>query len=134
MKIAQRAPILVVAMAATASPAAAQPVEITVPGGVGVFEPSLAPRPIYNDDYVVGPRLDPTQPFDPADAAINAVNVSGFYPPPDFTAFNFGRAATLNATGESIAEMQIRCQNQHPTYDPVSNTYFGPDGLPVRCR
>lgn len=127
-------PVLALAVAALAAPAAAQPIDITVPytGPGGTFD---GPRPIYNDDYVYGPRSwdDPGR-FDPAAAAINALNVSRFYPPRGHTTLNIDRAITLNASGDSIVEHQLRCQAAFANYDLVSDTYLGEGGIPRPCR
>ena len=123
-------PVLVAIV--TSSAAMAQPIDITVPfDGPGDASAS-APRFFYDDDYVYGDPWNPN--FDPAAAAINALNVSNFYPRRGHSVFNIDRAVTLNATGESIATHQLKCQAAYPSYDLASGTYLGPDGIPRPCR
>jgi hypothetical protein len=124
--------VALVGFVVAAVPASAQ-TEITVFGGQ-VDDFDFFPRPIYNDDYVVGRRLDPGQNFDPANAAINALNVSNFYLPRGRSPFNLERAATLNRTGESLAEHQLRCQAIYDSYDLASDTYIAANGVPRPCR
>jgi hypothetical protein len=124
--------VATVGLFAVALPAAAQ-TEITVFGGQ-VADPDFFPRPIYNDDYVYGTNRFPGQNFDPAAAAINALNVSNFYLPRGRSPFNFDRAATLNRTGESLAEHQLRCQALYDSYDLASDTYLAGNGIPRPCR
>jgi hypothetical protein len=132
MKAFLAAVVAIFGLFAVALPVVAQS-EITVFGG-RVDDPDFFPRPIYNDDYVVGRTLDPTQSFDPANAAINALNVSNFYLPRGRSPFNFDRAATLNRTGESLAEHQLRCQALYDSYDLASDTYIASNGIPRPCR
>lgn len=113
-------------------PALAQPVDITVPFGPG-SSPDSAPRLFYDDDYVYGTPFNPHY-FDPAAAAINALNISHFYPPRGHRSLNIDRAITLNATGDSIAEHQARCQAAYPSYDLASDTYLAANGIPRPCR
>jgi hypothetical protein len=124
--------VAIVGLVAVALPAAAQ-TEITVFGGQ-IDDPDFFPRPIYNDDYVYGTNRLPGQNFDPAAAAINALNVSNFYLPRGRSPFNFDRAATLNRTGESLAEHQLRCQAIYDSYDLASDTYIARNGIPRPCR
>lgn len=115
-----------------AAPALAQ-VEIVVPGGT-VEAPDTAPRPIYNDDYVVGTPADRLRDFDPEAYAINALRVSNFFPRRGQVPFNVDRAVTLNATGESIAEHQLRCQAAYASYELASDTFLDANGIPQPCR
>ena len=48
-------------------------------------------------------------------------------------AIDLVRAVILDREGISMAEHQLRCQQLYPGYDPVSNTYYGPDGVPQYC-
>jgi hypothetical protein len=124
--------IALAGLAFAALPAAAQ-TEITVFGGqVDFFDD--APGPSYNGDFVAGPRFDPGGNFDPAAAAINALNASHFYLPRGRSMFNLDRAMTLNRTGESLAEHQLICLAAYDNYDLASDTYIGPDGVPRPCR
>lgn len=113
---------------ACAAPAAAQPIEITVPGGT--VEPApLAPsnrtiRPSRLFDY----HLDFDTRFDPGEAALD----SQFYVR-TLPSINPVRAAVLDRHGISLAEHQLRCQALYPSYDLVSDTYLGQDGIPRSC-
>jgi hypothetical protein len=118
----------IVVLAAT--PVLAQTV-VTIYGGR--YVPDTAPRPFYNDDYVFG-RQYPGDNFDPAAAAINALNASNFWPKRGRATFNIDRAFTLNATGDSILEHQLKCQAAYSSYDLVSDTYIAGNGIPRPCR
>jgi hypothetical protein len=118
----------------TALPVAAQ-TDIIVFGGVpDRGDIRTVPPATFDDRYVNGPVFDPGGRFDPAQAAINGINVSHFFPRRGHSPFNFERALTLNATGESIAEHQLRCQDRYESYDLVSDTYLSSRGVPVPCR
>lgn len=112
-------------------PASAQTL-IVVPGGAVDYDTS--PEPFSGDGYVYGRGFDPGQNFDPAAAAINALNISHFYPPRGRSALNVDRAVTLNSTGDSIAAHQLRCQAAYASYDLGSGTYIDGDGIPRPCR
>jgi hypothetical protein len=124
-------PVLVAAIVMS-SAAMAQPLDIIVPFDGPGDASAPSPRFFYDDDYVYGDPWDPS--FDPAAAAINALNVSNFYPRRGHSVLNIDRAITLNASGESIATHQLRCQAAHPSYDLASDTYLGSDGIPRPCR
>lgn len=127
-------PVLAVALAALAAPAAAQPIDITVPY-YGPGDTYDGPRPFYNDDYNYGaPTWDDPGRFDPAAAAINALNISHFNTPRGRSSINYNRAITLNATGDSILEHQLKCQAAYASYDLASDTYLGSHGIPRPCR
>lgn len=116
---------------ALAMPAAAQPLDIVVPGG------TLVPGAISPDFYdrrIVRTPVTPNGNFDPGRASINALAISKFYPPNGFVSINYDRALTLNATGSSMLEHQLRCQAAYATYDLATDTYLGDDGLPRPCR
>lgn len=123
--------LAVLASIAAVPPAAAQPLDITVYGGRVYSDP--APR-IHDDSYIVRTPVDPGMRFDPGQAAINALAVSNFWLPRGRSTFNVDRAMTLNATGESLAEHQLRCQATYGSYDLVSDTYIGRNGIPQPCR
>jgi hypothetical protein len=114
-----------------AAPAIAQPLEIIVPGGT-IIPNSVAPD--FPDRRIVRTPVTPGGNFDPAQASLNALAISNFYPPRNFVSINYDRALTLNATGTSILEHQLRCQATYATYDLASDTYLGEDGLPRPCR
>jgi hypothetical protein len=114
-------------------PAVAQPLQIIVPGGFDNDSSSVVDTFVY-DDYVIRTPVDPGGRFDPGQAAINAINVSHFWVPRNYSPFNVNRAVTLNATGDSLALHQLKCQAAYDTYDLVSDTYIADDGLPRPCR
>lgn len=116
---------------ALAVPAAAQPLDIVVPGGTLV---PGAISPDFHDRRIVRTPVTPNGNFDPGQASINALAISKFYPPNGFVSINYDRALTLNATGSSMLEHQLRCQAAYATYDLATDTYLGDDGLPRPCR
>jgi hypothetical protein len=113
---------------AAGSPASAQPLDITVPGG------TIEPTPFAPSERVVRPsrlfdyHLDFDMRFDPAEAALD----SQFYVR-TLPSVNPVRAAVLERHGTSLAEHQLRCQSLHPSYDLVSDTYLDADGIPRNC-
>lgn len=123
--------LTVVAMGILATPAVAQPLEILVPGGI-VMPNSVSPN--FPDRRIVRTPVTPGGSFDPAQASLNALAVSNFYPAPGFVSINYDRALTLNAMGTSILEHQLRCQATYASYDLASDTYIGENGLPRPCR
>jgi hypothetical protein len=134
MKVLPAALIAFAGLLTTALPVAAQ-TEITVFGGIpDRGDIRTVPPSTFDDSFVNGPVFDPGGNFDPAQAAINALNVSHFFPRRGHSPFNFDRALTLNATGESLAEHQLRCQDRYDSYDLVSDTYLSSRGIPVPCR
>ena len=125
-------PALVLAVLG-ALPVVAQEVYITIPyGSDGGSGPSYGYGFSFQDDYVYGNPYSLN--FDPATAAINALNISRFHTPRPRRTFNVDRMITLNATGDSIAQHQLKCQARYQTYDLVSDTYIGRDGIPRPCR
>ena len=124
--------IAVVGLVATGLPAAAQ-TEIIVFGG-DVEGVVTVPQSNFDYDFINAPTTTPGGNFDPSAAAINALNVSNFFPRRGHSPFNFDRAITLNETGESIAEHQLRCQDVYASYDLVSDTYLSSSGIPRPCR
>lgn len=130
MKLLLPAFALIVAFGA-AAPAAAQPLDIIVRGGAVV--PDTTPRD-FPDRRIVRTPITPGGNFDPAQASLNALAVSNFYPAPGYVEINFDRAFTLNATGDSILEHQLKCQAAYASYDPASDTFIGANGIPQPCR
>ncbi len=126
-------PAIAAALVIASAPPALAQVEIVVPGGT-VETPDTAPRPIYNDDYVYGTPADRLRDFDPAAYAINALRISNFFPRRGHVSFNIDRAVTLNESGESIAEHQIRCQAAYASYELASDTFLDANGIPRPCR
>lgn len=115
---------------ASAAPAVAQPLRITVTDP-GLIEPPLLERPsgrFVRPSRLFDYHLDFGGNFDPAKAAMD----SQFFSRPS-PAVHPVRAAVIERHGESIAEHQLRCQALYPSYEPVSDTYFGPDGIPRDC-
>jgi hypothetical protein len=119
-------------LAATALPAFAQPLIITVPGGTPVYEGSvLPPSSAYP---LVGPPPQIGGRFDPAQAAINAMAtvpwarhaVATSAPGPAL-------AATLLRTGDSFAEHWARCQARYGSYSVADDTWLDAAGFPRAC-
>ncbi|HHY51008.1 MAG TPA: BA14K family protein [Alphaproteobacteria bacterium] len=123
--------VALVAGIAAVTPALAQPLDITVRGG-SIIEDN--PPRLHDDSFIVRTPVDPGFRFDPGQAAINALAVSHFYPPRGFSPLNIDRAITLNATGDSILEHQLKCQAAYPSYDLASDTYISSNGIPRPCR
>lgn len=121
---------LSLAVAALVSPAVAQPLIITVPGGAVYEGPELAPSepyPLVAPPPIIGGR------FDPAQAAINAMatvpwarHVAPAGPSPVL-------AATLLRTGDSFAEHWARCQARYGSYSVADDTYLDAAGIPHAC-
>jgi hypothetical protein len=42
-------------------------------------------------------------------------------------------ARTLSRNNESMLSHMLRCQAAHATYNPATNFYFGPNGIPRVC-
>lgn len=88
--------------------------------------------PYWNNDYNYGWPNNPNNPnFDPAAAAINALNTS--FPrsrrsssPIDFSLIDANRTAL----GGHVA----RCEARYVTYSRTTDRYIGNDGLPRRCN
>lgn len=123
--------LVVAAAIGVSAPALAQPLDIIVPGGTLFLDRAPGDFP---DRRIVRTPVTPGGNFDPAQASLNALAISNFYPPPGYVSINFDRALTLNATGQSILEHQLRCQAAYATYDLASDTYLGDNGIPRPCR
>jgi hypothetical protein len=122
---------VLVAALGVAGPAVAQPLEIVVPGGS--YFPSDDDGPSFNNNPdIYRAPIDPAGRFDPGQAAINALHHSHFWL--RGSSFNLDRAVTLNATGDSILEHQLKCQAAYASYDMASDTYLGSNGIPRPCR
>lgn len=114
---------LVLLIAATALPAQAQ--QVYVFGS-----------PYWNNDYNYGWPNNPNNPnFDPAAAAINALNTS--FPrsrrtssPIDFSLIDAMERGDRTAGNGHAA----RCQARYVTYSPATDRYIGNDGMPRRCK
>ena len=133
---------IVAAALAASTPALAQAVHITVPGG-GLPDPTLqrhyifgfdndpTARAILWNDFLTPERTGGA--FDGARAARDAEAIA--HPRVRFRQqWNPDLAATLVRTGDSFATHWQRCQRIYPSYDLVTNTYFGPGGIPRQCR
>lgn len=123
--------VALVAGLAAIQPAAAQPLDIIVPGGRVLVVPDTSTR-FNNPPTVYRNPVDPAGRFDPGQAAINALHHSNFWLRGSM--FNADRAVTLNATGDSILEHQLKCQAAYGSYDLASDTYIGAGGMPRPCR
>jgi hypothetical protein len=122
---------VIAAVMGVAAPAVAQSLNIIVPGGTyGGFEDE--PPTFNNNPDIYRAPIDPSSRFDPAQAAINAIHHSRFWLRGSM--FNLDRAVTLNATGDSLLEHQLKCQAAYATYDLASDTYIGSHGIPRPCR
>lgn len=135
--------IIFAATLATSAPAIAQPLRIVVPGGTVLPDPDLqrhylfgfdndpTARAILWNDYLTPERFG--GPFDGARAALDAEAIAH----PRIRVrqqWNEEVAASLIRTGNSFAEHWLRCQQNFPGYDLVTNTYWGPGGIPRPCR
>lgn len=98
--------------------------------------PAVAQEFYWNDDYNYGWPNNPNNPnFDPAAAAINALNTS--FPrsrrsssPIDFSLIDAMERGDHSASTGHVA----RCQARYVTYSPATDRYIGNDGLPKRCK
>lgn len=123
---------VLVATVAVVGPAVAQPLQIVVPGGSYFSYPDDDVPNFNSSPDVFRAPVDPSGRFDPAQAAINALHHSRFWLRGSM--FNVDRAVTLNATGDSILEHQLKCQAVYASYDLASDTYIGSNGIPRPCR
>jgi hypothetical protein len=135
--------IILVAALAASTPAVAQPLHITVPGGSELSDPTLQRHYIFgfdNDpdarailwnDYLTPDRFG--GPFNGARAAMDAESIA--HPKVRFRQqWNYDTAATLSRTGDSFSEHWLKCQRAFASYDLVTDTYTGAGGLPRPCR
>lgn len=114
---------------ATALPATAQPLEIIVRGGNTVTLPSALD---FGYDYNYGwPNNVNGGNFDPAAAAINALNVSFPRRGRNFP-INIALAGDLASYRGSWTKRQEACQARFASYDMVTDTIIV-NGLPQRC-
>ena len=125
--------ILATTVALIASPVLAAPLIITVPGGNYVYEGTdLPPR---GPDVDIFPPPAIGAPFDPAQAAINAMQ---HVPWAHRTHLDYADNAvlirTLSRTGASLAEHWAKCQARYATYNLADDTYTDSHGLPQNCR
>ncbi len=123
------ATFVAIAALGCALPATAQPLEITVTEPAVIDTRPLAPA----ESVTLPSRLFDYRPniggqFDPGLAALDSQFLTRPGP-----STNMVRAAVLDRNGVSLAQHQLRCQALHPSYEPVSDTYLGPDGLPRNC-
>jgi hypothetical protein len=88
--------------------------------------------PVLGDDYVYGwPRNENFPNFDPATAAINALNATN---PRIRGSRHLGLVDTRGRNGGSSMHHQLRCQAKYETYDMISDTYVSNSGMPRRCK
>jgi len=114
---------------AIALPAAADQLVVTVPYHDRPVH--IGPNFFYSHDYNYGNPYDYN--YDPAAAAINAYNNSHMKARRS-SVFNIDRAITLNYTGDSMTRHQEKCQARYASYDMISDTYLGDNGIPRHCR
>lgn len=115
---------------AALTPAAAQPPHIIVRGATPILPP---PAYVFGNgsaydwyDYT-GINDDPFSPYyDPA----GRIPDTRYYGP---KAVDLTLARTLDRNNESMLRHMLVCQASYSTYNPVSNTYYGRDGIPVPC-
>lgn len=96
----------------------------------------------WNDDYVYGRPNNPNNPnFDPAAAAINALNVSfprnnHYSSPVDFSLIDAMERGGKVARGGKFARggHVARCQARYVTYSPATDLYIANGGQPRRCK
>ncbi|HEV7275005.1 MAG TPA: hypothetical protein VGN80_01830 [Devosiaceae bacterium] len=122
------AAIAVVANLSAILPASSQPIEITVPGGAVEAVPEVPPPTTIQRSRLFDYHLDFDNRFDPGEAARNALPVVVTGPSVDPV-----RAAVIDRHGLSLTQHQLRCQSLYPSYEPASDTYVGPDGIPRNC-
>ncbi|OEO32664.1 hypothetical protein VW23_010435 [Devosia insulae DS-56] len=90
----------------------------------------------WNNDYNYGWPANPNNPnFDPAAAAINALNTSfprrrGYSTPIDFSLIDAMERGDVRA----YSTHRTRCAARFVTYSASTDTYVGNDGRPKRCR
>ena len=125
--------IALVAVAVSVAPVMAAPLIITVPGGER-FGENPQESPFY--DYSV-PLLSAPLPggqFDPAAAATEAY-FAVHHPVRNYgPLWPVSLGETLIRTGDSIGDHWIKCQARYASYNPVTDTYNGRNGLPAPCR
>jgi hypothetical protein len=115
--------------AGSLTPSLAQPLRITVPGGIPVTLPS---HPYAGEGYTFDWRDQADgDNFDPAAAAIDATNAAFPRRPIDFPV-NIDLAGELAVYRGSWTRHIEACQARFPSYDLVSDTILV-DGLPVPC-
>ncbi|HTJ58230.1 MAG TPA: hypothetical protein VL418_11765 [Devosiaceae bacterium] len=126
------AAVIAAGTAAATTPAVAQPARIIVRGATPIY---VSPPPTLNSPNSSTNLLAPNNflyqdPFGFYYDAPGQVRDERYYGPP---AVNLALTATLNRTNQSIMGHIQACQARHPTYSAASNTYYGPNGLPVEC-
>ncbi len=119
-------------LALAAAPVAAQPLDITVPGGARDFLPPPPPFSFY--DYNTPLVTLPGERFDPAQAAIQADLAVHPKAGPVQVLYPAATAETLIRTGESFGTHWTRCQARYASYNLVTDTYDGRDGTPLPCK
>lgn len=102
--------------------------------GLSLTPPAAAQY--WNNDYVYGWPANPNNPnFDPAAAAINALNTSfprwrGYSAPIDFSLIDAMERGDVRA----YSTHRTRCAARFVTYSASTDTYVGNDGRLKRCR
>lgn len=90
----------------------------------------------WNSDYNYGWPANVNNPnFDPAAAAINALNnsfprSSGYSEPIDFSLIDEMERGNYSAFNTHEA----KCQARYVSYQAATDTFIGYDGMPRRCR
>jgi hypothetical protein len=122
------AALAAVSAVAASMPASAQPLEITVPGRTAEPVPLPPSDRAVQRSKLFDYHLDFDIRFEPGEAALDALPVVRTGP-----SINPVRAVLIERHGLSLAQHQLRCQSLYRTYEPVSDTYVGPDGIPRNC-
>ena len=122
----------VAVLAASAVPALAAPVHITIPGDAYVYEGTTLPPSTDNAPVFQPPGLN--IPFDPAQAAIASMQfVPWAHQNRASLADNGSLIRTLARTGESFSEHWSRCEARYASYSVADNTYLDADGVLRNC-
>lgn len=120
---------LTLGLVSTAIPATAQPPRIFVHGATRILPPP--PFTSYRLGADWGDPLDfygsPVgRYYDP----VGKIPDMRYYGPP---AVDLVLARTLDRNNESMMSHTLTCQAHYPTYNMVTNTYYGRNGLPQVC-
>lgn len=117
-------------IAALAVPAAAQAPRVIVRGAHPLY---VEPTPFSDysgggyygsPQYLYGDPLD--RYYDPA----GKIPDYRYFGPP---AVDLILARSLTRNNESLLQHMLRCQRTYPTYNPATNFFVGPNGIPQPC-
>lgn len=111
------------------------PAWLSIPALVAALS-TPATAQYWNNDYNYGWPANPNNPnFDPAAAAINALNTSlprtrNYSSPIDFSLID----AMERGDTRAYSTHRTRCAARFVTYSAKTDTYIGNDGMPKRCK